>query len=133
MTEDYGESWQKLDIPTNNVSNFSSVSFSFTTHPSSRDYLIARAYGRTDFFSSSSENKYSPKDYHPPQIHISTDIFKRWGGRGKNFVEITRSAHGFPHEGFGSFVCYIPLEERENLIIIMILFSYDRTGIQRIP
>lgn len=79
VTEDYGESWQKLDIPINNVSNFSSVSFSFTTHPNSRDYLIAHACGRIDFFSSSSENKYSSKDYHPPQIHISIAIFERWG------------------------------------------------------
>lgn len=110
VTEDYGESWQKLDIPMNNVSNFSSVSFSFTTHPNSRDYLIARAYGRIDFFSSSSENKYSSKDYHPPK-YTSLLLFSEDGG--KTFVEITRSAHGFPHEGFDYFVCYPTRGKRE--------------------
>ena len=103
ITEDYGESWQKIDIPDSNVSNFSLISFSFTTHPSNRDYIIAIKTGCSNFISPDLEI-----DYGLPKVHIcwcpsAVLLFSKDGGR--TFVEIVPPGHDSSHEGFGYFSC----------------------------
>lgn len=99
VTEDYGESWQKMDIPSSNVSNFG-LPF-FKTHPSNRNYIIAV---KTACYavSSGSENGYGPPKAHFPKCK-SVLLFSKDGG--KTFAKITLPGHDSLQESFGGASC----------------------------